>query len=575
MKFLKNYSYTFSSLILLSLIFSFNFFLEIVQLSENFLPFYYGLLDTGDNYFYYSFISDFKELSFNFFPHDQNNNKFSVYSTYFISLLTGAFPSIFTDDIRYIFFINNFLFHMINTFVIFFFLNSLIKEKKLSFFFTFLTLFFPVPYYFLNEIYKIIALYTLSYDGDYLCEINQLCRMPNVLITNIYFILYLFLFYNNLTKKIFFNKPTLIIAILCILSPFISLQLFIFIFVFNLIFIFTTLTKSKNKKFSICIFLSIIFIILFLLLNFYNNIIAVFDFHDQKKIILKEVFFYFLAFIALLVLTFFSKPNNCNFFYIYFFSIFIIFFSFYFIFGRDYAHRILFRGGDIFTTLSIYYLIFNYIKNKNLNFLNKNIYKYAFFSFILVTLIAISVNKYQYFNSQKAIHNDEINDFVDLYMWVNKNTELNDQYLTNDINLNYNLPAYTHLNPSLKSDLLSIQKYEKKMEIIYSKFIFFEYLLFKNFNQYLKEVVENENTLRVIKYNYNNDDIFNIKNSLTFLNDNYNFKSKDSNFLPYEDFKYIIVNKKIGELKLKFKVKFKTKFENKSFKIYENLKLMN
>lgn len=522
--------------LIISILFNLNYFLEISYNLTSFLPFYHGSFETGDNYFYYSFVKDI--TNFNFFPnfpHEDNSDRLSVHNTYLLSLISGSIIGFFINDIRFLFVINITVFYFLNILLIYLFSKNLIRNSKLKpIVVLFLVVMMPAPPELYGMKFEIFDLIKLNLNYDYLCVINQFCRMPNILISNIYLFAFFIYFINIYIKN---NKNSFWLKIFSILSLFSSLPNFLIINTFLLFYFinFVNLFNLIKKQKLFIKFLSLFFLI-FLFFLFITTILPEFNsFFSSKQINFKLFFPYYLFLFLTYLLSHFSSlnPDLKKIFKIYIFSNIIICSLLLYI-GPDIAYRFFFRGTNILNSTLFYFLIiYNldsyFVNNKYLS----NFFKVLTILFILF-MIPIFENKQNLYKTKVLNLNFDLNkSFISLYNWVEQNTKKNQVFLSLDMKLNMNLPAYTKINPFLENKYLTSKSSDELVNKFYSLDLIYDETIY----ELLKKIeIRNETE-------YLQQILFGYMFSKNIFDDFKKYETKRTNLIENK-IDYLIINKK-------------------------------
>jgi hypothetical protein len=465
---------------------------------EFYVPIYKYIISTGydDNYIWYSHIKDI--LNGTIILRDPTNiefqNTYSIFTTYNFSVLFASVGGFFTEKISNIYNFNYFIFPILNFIAISLVIRNFIKENHINFLITTLVVYFTQPtniFYFTKEILvNLDNLWEIFANSDFSSihanRSNQLHRLPNIMITNIFLMLniYFFLNYEINFKKFFFN---LFFVLSIGSSIYFSVNNFIITYIFMFFLIIYKLNDKKIFLYLLSIsFLSLLFSLpgaIILVKNFFNldyfNFINVADkgttvnIYDQPKNIISGSFIFLYKYIIYLFIIFIAifKDNLLN-DKKYFLSAPIptyLFLSILFLFlvGKYYEWRILNRGIIFLISISFYIclvkLTFYYI-----NLPKKFI---CWFLIILLNTIFFS-NQFTYAKNNSHKYNQK--NFYLLTEWINNNTDDKDYFITIDPQLMPNLSIYTNANLYISIRELSLRSLDERLNRLSEVFFKFK-----------------------------------------------------------------------------------------------------
>jgi len=483
----KNYWFP---LIILSIIFGIIYSLHwiIPFLNYDFyVPIYKYLISTGydDNYIWYSHVKDI--LNGKIILRDPTNiefqNTYSIFITYNFSVLFASVAGFFTEKISNIYNFNYFFFPALNFIVISLVIRNFIKENYLNFLITTIVVYFTQPtniFYFIKEIlinfnnFWEIFVYS-DFSSIHANRSNQLHRLPNVMITNIFLMLniYFFLNYELNFKKFFFN----FFFVLGVGSSiYFSVNNFIITYIFMF---FLTIYKLNEKKIFLYLlgisFLSLILSlpgIIILIKNFFN--LDIFNFinvtgkgttvniYNQPKNLNPSSFIFLYKYIIYLLIIFLAifkdnLLNNKKYFlsapiptYLFLSILFLI------LVGKHWEWRILNRGIIFLISISFYICLVK------LTFYYINLPK-KFTCWLLIILLNAIFFSNQFTYAKNNSHKYNQKNFYLLTEWINKNTDDKDYFITIDPQLMPNLTIYTNANLYISIRELSLRSLEERL----------------------------------------------------------------------------------------------------------------
>ena len=532
----KNYWFF---LIILSIIFGVIYSLHwIVPFLDHefYIPINKFIISTGydDNYLWYSHIKDV--LNGRIIVRDPTNiefqNVYSIFITYNFSFLFASIAGIFTEKISIVYNFNYFFFPALNFIVISLLIKNFIKTSSTNFLITTLVVYLTQPtsiFYLLKDIFINFTdlggvLATSEFTSIHADRSNQLHRLPNVMITNIFLILN---FYFILNYKVNFKK--FIFNLLFILSVGSSIYFSAnnFIICYTLLF-FTILYEYKNREYFLYLlsifFLSvilsssgiIIFIKNFFSLNFFdfisvpNNETTINEYNQPKNISISNFIFlykYILYLTVVILATYKIKIlKNKKYFLIAPIPIYLILsVTLLLVVGKYYEWRILNRGIIFLISISFYIslvsLIFYYIKIPK---------KLISWSLIIILNILFFSNQFTY--AKKNSHKYNQKNLYLLVKWINKNTDKDDYFITIDPQLMPNLIIYTDANLYISMQEISFRGLDERLKRLSEVFI-----KFKLSEEDLYNVLLNEKSK-----------VYNKKmNTLVFYNENLSDKQRE------------------------------------------------
>ena len=226
--------------ILVGIIFSIKWLYPlVVQMTSDgqfvFVPISYGPGTGSDDYFYYSRIRDFIDGQFFTFDPVALEHRFqpTPHSSYQISLILGAIGGMLTGLTEHAYYFNHFAFPALGFLLGFMLARQITGNTALSLLIAFVAIFLGLFYQDgkWHQIPKIIQNEVLSGKSDFLW-LTQVYRTPNILITNIHFLLLSVLLFAHLETKR--SSIGIVIALIITMgvSPLISAWNFLFTFAF-------------------------------------------------------------------------------------------------------------------------------------------------------------------------------------------------------------------------------------------------------------------------------------------------------------------------------------------------------
>ena len=306
-----------------------------------------------------------------------------------------------------------------------------------------------------NNLWEIIS--TSEFTSIHANRSNQLHRVPNIMITNLFLILnlYFIINYKDKIKNLFFS---FFFIISIGLSIYVSANNFLITYACLLVAIIYELYEKKNLKYLFFIsFFSFIISLpgmivlikhffnlrLFEIINVIDNNFSVNEYTKQDDVKFENFIFLFkylvyliAVFIAIYKVRFLNKKKLLPLPIL----IYIIFsISFLIYLGKYYEWRILNRGIIILISISFYIsiitLVFYYFKHHN---------KIYCLILIIVLNSVFFVNQLKYSNNNEYKYNQK--DFYLLTNWINNNTSKNNKIVSTDPHLLANLSVYTNVS---------------------------------------------------------------------------------------------------------------------------------
>ena len=516
----KNYWFF---LIVLSIIFGVIYSLHWIVpfLSHEFyIPINKFYISTGydDNYIWYSHIKDI--LNGRIILRDPTNiefqNIYSIFITYNFSILFASIAGIFTEKISNIYNFNYFFFPALNFIVISLLIKNFVKTNSINFLITTLVVYLTQPtniFYLLKDILTNFTnlwevLITSEFTSIHANRSNQLHRIPNIMITNIFLILNLYFILNY---KINFKK--FIFSIMFILSVGSSIYCSANNFLISFTFLFfTILYEYKNKEYFKYL-LSIFFLstllsvpgIIILIKNFFS--IDFFEFisvankettvnkYDKSKNITFNNFIFlykYIFYLAVIIIATYKIKilKNKKYFLIAPIPIYMLLSVLtLLIIGKPFEWRILNRGILFLISISFYtslvFLIFHYIKIQK---------KLVCWTIIILLNIMFFSNQFTY--AKKNSHKYNQKNLYLLFGWINENTFKDEYFITIDGKLMPNLIIYTNANLYISLQELSFRDLDERLKRLSEVFAklklseedLYNFLLNKNSELYSKEM---------------------------------------------------------------------------------------
>ena len=164
----------------------------------------------------------------------------------------------------------------------------------------------------------------------------------------------------------------------------------------------------------------------------------------------------------------------------------------------------------------------------------QNFFKVLTILFILF-MIPIFENKQNLYKIKVSNLNFDLNkSFISLYNWVEQNTKKNQVFLSLDMKLNMNLPAYTKINPFLENKYLTSKSSDELVNKFYSLDLVYDETIY----ELLKKKIEIRN-----ETDYLQQILFGYMFSKNIFDDFKKYKTKRTN-LKENKIDYLIINKK-------------------------------
>ena len=455
-------------------------------------------ISTGydDNYIWYSHIKDI--LNGRIILRDPTNiefqNVYSIFTTYNFSVLFSSIAGIFTEKISNIYNFNYFFFPALNFIVISLLIKNFIKTNHVNFLITTLVVYFTQPtnlFYFIKDVLTNVTnlseiLTTSDFISIHASRSNQLHRLPNVMITNIFLILnfYFILNYKIKFKKFIFNFLFILSvgsSIYCSTNNFLISFTFLF---------FTILYEYRNKeyfKYLLSIFFLsallgvpgvIIFIKNFFSIDFFefipvtNGKTTVNEYDQPRNITFSNFIFLYKYFFYLIIIIIATYKINLfkdkKFFLISPIPIYLILSILLLLMvGKPFEWRILNRGILFLISICFYTslvtLIFYYIKMPK-----------KFVCWFLIFLLNILFFSNQFTYAKKNSYKYDQKNFYLLVEWINKNTSKEEYFITVDPKLMPNLIVYTNANLYISLQELSFRSLDDRLKRLSEVFVKFK-----------------------------------------------------------------------------------------------------
>jgi hypothetical protein len=469
---------------------------------STYTPIRYSPKNLSDDYFYFSYAREF--LNGNFSAKDpityEHSRELTAHSTYLLSYFFMALGGFVNLSTNYAYYFCYLVYPFLNIMLIFIFTAIFVENIRMKLLISLVSVFIYAPHTFFFNPYTVIRYFNIFYHAIHfnsfnLLHMNELFRIPNILITNIQlFSLSILLFLGFIKNKE--NKVYRILYYIVLASSaYVSIQNFIIswsIEFFRIILLKKDQVDFKdNLKY---IFFALILSILGIYRIYYAQeyIYSILEFaipgDNYTSWDINRMKDAIIIIIPVLILLFFIKNNYKKIIITIMCGVTLAYFVF-LSFGTYAANKIVSRGAEILysnISLIVIYLfckkITEKIKIKKKIIKAKNI----IIDVSIIILIIVLV--------RNQIHSSKLQDarfdknFTDLYCWTNKNTSRKQTFVSLDFDLVVNLPVYSVLNSYIPQVILSAASTEERFERFIEVILFYN-IKEKDFRKMMENII--------------------------------------------------------------------------------------
>lgn len=473
----------------------------VVQLTSDgqfiFVPISYGPGTGSDDYFYYSRVRDFIDGQFFTFDPVALEHRFQVtpHSSYQISLILGAIGGMLTGLTEHAYYFNHFVFPALGFLLGFTLARQITGNTALSLLITSIAMFLGLFYQDgkWHQIPTIIQNELLSGKSDFLW-LTQIYRTPNILITNVHFLLLSVLLFSHLETKRHSVGIVIALIITMGISPLISAWNFLFTFAFAgclVVFYFKDLPLSFSAYLKIALVVIIlclpgIWVLwegnkgtaeIFMLSIQSAEKLTAFEI-EQFKRKLEYIAPPFAVFSACWLAFVFQKKiasyipfslpwtktlGRHRFLAAMFAASILVYLFVSFRNGTFFAWLTIYRGSEVLLTIAVLSGAVACLSSLGRHLLPLKLFSdWAAIVIIAIGLTGIGVNQWMWTEGRYSNFNGK--EFSELSRWTVKNTQPDEVAVTMDFYLAINLPVYSPLYMYIPQALLSLTPQKERVQ---------------------------------------------------------------------------------------------------------------